>query len=168
MGIGSSNEPKEEEEHRLPPRHIFSPAEVSILDQSDEDEDGWTQDIPDFDALLDSPKSSRAKNKFPLELPAHLERALLNSQPIADDPGMLPLPHHVMLNHIYARPSSHQTVILGLTIRYKENFVTVVYYKPVKKTMQKDIFDDEPVERRKRNVSKTKSVPIPTLSSSGD
>jgi hypothetical protein len=120
------------------------------------DDDSWGQEIPD---LPDPDASSRvspgqspsfspnarrpstgagpssptkpSRLLAPVELPPHLERALLNSQPVADDPSMLPLPHHVMLNHLYERRSLSNHIILGLTQRYREKFVTVVFYKPM-------------------------------------
>jgi 5'-AMP-activated protein kinase regulatory beta subunit len=105
------------------------------------DEEGWGQDVPDLTSSEVQPPnapqkapSRKSKNQGPVELPAHLERALLNSQPVADDPSMLPLPHHVMLNHLYSRPSLYNTYILGLTVRHRENFVTVVLYKPTEKS----------------------------------
>lgn len=102
------------------------------------DEEGWGQEMPEYPdppapAAPGTSPSKTAKPKkgtVPVELPAHLERALLNSQPIADDPSMLPLPHHVMLNHLYSRPSLYNSYILGLTVRYRENFATIVLYKP--------------------------------------
>lgn len=112
---------------------VAASASYKIVAQNEEE--GWGQDTPDFSsesALGTSPSkpTKSKKGQAPVELPAHLERALLNSQPIADDPSMLPLPHHVMLNHLYSRPSLHNSYILGLTVRYRENFVTVVLYKP--------------------------------------
>lgn len=100
-----------------------------------EAESGWTQEIPDLieipePALPPNIKTSKKDKNSPVELPAHLERALLNSQPVANDPFMLPLPHHVMLNHLYSRNSLYNTLILGLSIRYRENFITLVYYRP--------------------------------------
>lgn len=103
------------------------------------EEEGWGQDVPDLSEPMNplapqakpgAPASRKSKNQGPVELPAHLERALLNSAPVADDPSMLPLPHHVMLNHLYSRPSLYNTYILGLTVRHRDNFVTIVLYKP--------------------------------------
>jgi len=69
--------------------------------------------------------------KGPTELPPHLERALLNCNPIADDPDQLPLPHRVMLNHLYTRPPKHarDAIIYGLSTRYADKYVTTVFYK---------------------------------------
>ncbi|EFA86476.1 putative glycoside hydrolase [Heterostelium album PN500] len=70
--------------------------------------------------------------KFPPpSLPPHLRRALLNTQPSTEDPTLLPLPHHVMLNHLYSLPRKDKVTILGVTNRYKTKFVTTVLYKPV-------------------------------------
>lgn len=65
-------------------------------------------------------------------LPPHLQRALLNTAPPSDeDPSLLPLPHHVMLNHLYILPKEGDDVtILGVTHRYRTKFVTTVLYKP--------------------------------------
>eukprot|EP01126_Amoeba_proteus_P006483 TRINITY_DN1226_c0_g1_i13.p1 TRINITY_DN1226_c0_g1~~TRINITY_DN1226_c0_g1_i13.p1 ORF type:complete len:252 (-),score=54.59 TRINITY_DN1226_c0_g1_i13:309-1064(-) len=70
--------------------------------------------------------------KPPSKLPPHLERALLNCKPIGGEPDQLPLPHRVMVNHIYERLTpDNEVVIFGLTRRYKEKFVTTVFYKAV-------------------------------------
>jgi len=68
--------------------------------------------------------------KGPSTLPPHLNRALLNCRPLTGTNGdTLPLPHHVMINHVYSRPSSHEnTLIFGLTTRYKTKFVTTVFF----------------------------------------
>jgi len=67
----------------------------------------------------------------PPALPPHLRRALLNTTPSSEDPTLLPLPHHVMLNHLYSLPKREDNVtILGVTHRYKTKFVTTVLYKP--------------------------------------
>jgi 5'-AMP-activated protein kinase regulatory beta subunit len=63
-------------------------------------------------------------------LPPHLQRALLNTTPPSDDPSLLPLPHHVMLNHLYILPKAEDITILGVTHRYRTKFVTTVLYKP--------------------------------------
>jgi len=66
----------------------------------------------------------------PPSLPPHLRRALLNTTPSTEDPTLLPLPHHVMLNHLYSLPRKDNVTIFGVTHRYKTKFVTTVIYKP--------------------------------------
>lgn len=68
----------------------------------------------------------------PPSLPPHLMRALLNTATPKSDPTQLPLPHHVMLNHLYSLPRKEDNMmIVGITHRYKQKFVTTVFYKPV-------------------------------------
>lgn len=78
----------------------------------------------------------------PPSLPPHLQRALLNISPSTADPTILPLPHHVMLNHFYSLESNNVT-ILGVTHRYRNKFVTTVLYKP---QQQPDDFFDKDAE----------------------
>jgi 5'-AMP-activated protein kinase regulatory beta subunit len=49
-----------------------------------------------------------------------------------EDPSMMPLPHHVVLNHLYARYHEPDLVVVGATHRYKNKFVTTLFYKPAK------------------------------------
>jgi len=68
----------------------------------------------------------------PPALPPHLLRALLNTAPPHADPQLLPLPHHVMLNHLYRIPRiEDKMLIVGVTSRYKSKFVTTVLYQPL-------------------------------------
>ena len=81
----------------------------------------------------------------PPALPPHLQRALLNSNNSTDNPNLLPIPHHVMLNHLYLNsfilsypPQKDSQIreeekiqILGVTSRFKSKFVTTVLYQPI-------------------------------------
>jgi 5'-AMP-activated protein kinase, regulatory beta subunit len=75
--------------------------------------------------ITEPPPNPRAKRKGnpnePPMLPPHLLRALLNTQPSSSNPLLLPLPHHVMLNHLYINTSREKDGILihGVTCRYK-------------------------------------------------
>jgi len=78
------------------------------------------------------------KNAFakePPSLPPHLLRALLNTAPVSEhDPVLLPLPHHVMINHAYylSRPTEDtnpNVEVVGATQRYRTKFVTTVMYR---------------------------------------
>mmetsp|Transcript_1444 Transcript_1444/g.1912 ORF Transcript_1444/g.1912 Transcript_1444/m.1912 type:complete len:288 (-) Transcript_1444:80-943(-) len=72
-------------------------------------------------------------SQSPPGLPPYLLKALLNTEPPLDkDPTLLPLPHHVMLNHLYSLPRDQdEVVILGVTQRYRSKFITTVLYKPL-------------------------------------
>ena len=78
-----------------------------------------------------NPARKRKNANEPPMLPPHLLRALLNTQP-QNNPLLLPLPHHVMLNHLYinrAREKDH-VLIYGVTCRFRDKYVTTVLYKP--------------------------------------
>ncbi|MDP2439309.1 MAG: 5'-AMP-activated protein kinase beta subunit family protein [archaeon] len=76
-------------------------------------------------------------SKPPPTLPPQLQKSVLNVTHFEEEPMMLPLPHHVMLNHLYlmrrdTRITQEQDmVILGLTTRYKSKFFSTVFYKPL-------------------------------------
>jgi hypothetical protein len=126
------------------------PSAVAKLfhDKYDPDDEGWGQTIPEFapagspggssspvkSIASSAPSSNRAVG--PPDLPVYLERALLNSGPVADDPSILPLPPRSMLNHVYERNANLELkhMILGITSRYRDKFVTVVMYKPLPHT----------------------------------
>ena len=93
-------------------------------------------------SLTDSPSSSPGKSKATRvpNIPPHLLRALLNTAPSPDDPSTLPLPHHVMVNHVYALPRSTHSpdlTVLGATHMYRNKYVTSVYYR--KREMQTNV-----------------------------
>ncbi|KAL6043167.1 galactose metabolism-related protein [Balamuthia mandrillaris] len=73
--------------------------------------------------------------KEPPTLPPHLLKAVLNHQ-MEEDPTVLPLPHHVMLNHLYFKEYDSEdedmddACVVGTTYRYRQKFVTTVFYRP--------------------------------------
>jgi len=105
----------------------------------------YTQEIPDivkFSDIFEEHSLSvpapggpqKKKTDEPPTLPPHLfgTRAVLNTE--TDDPTVLPLPNHVMLNHLYFKEheddQKRNILILGTTQRYREKFVTMVFYRP--------------------------------------
>lgn len=84
---------------------------------------------------LDGGPPLQGKAAVPPSMPPHLLRALLNTAPSPDDHTTLPLPHHVMVGHLYAFPrkDDDSAAVLGATHMYKSKYVTTVYYhKPTK------------------------------------
>jgi 5'-AMP-activated protein kinase regulatory beta subunit len=75
----------------------------------------------------------------PPKLPPHLTEILLN-QTRPTDPNMLPVPQHVVLNHLYYMGTNinNNLIVTAITQRFKPNshtkithkFVTTVYYAP--------------------------------------
>ncbi|KAJ1947941.1 hypothetical protein GGF37_000088 [Kickxella alabastrina] len=86
--------------------------------------------IPDLAKLARESTNSR-RNEPPL-LPPHLNQVLLNSSDISgDDPNILPVPNHVVLNHLYACSIKDNVMAVSSTSRYRGKYMTTVYYKPV-------------------------------------
>jgi len=68
--------------------------------------------------------------KYPPILPPHLRYTPLNSsKKFHHDPGLLPIPLHVTVNHAYFAERDNMNKV-GVTQRYKDKFCTVVLYKP--------------------------------------
>jgi 5'-AMP-activated protein kinase regulatory beta subunit len=86
-------------------------------------------------------------SRDPPPLPPHLKKALLNTAPLDDDPDLLPLPHRVMLKHLYTLPKAEDNVLIfGTTERYKSKFVTTVFYKPMNMMQQQNMNSNDSAE----------------------
>lgn len=83
-----------------------------------EGSDQYSQCTPDLDEYT----------KEPPPLPPHLRYIILNKPPPANDPSALAVPRHVALNHLYCTAIKDGMMVLGMTERYKQKFVTTVYY----------------------------------------
>ncbi|KAF9048327.1 hypothetical protein BDZ89DRAFT_1057898 [Hymenopellis radicata] len=49
---------------------------------------------------------------------------------ISDDNSILPVPSHVILNHLSTGSIRNRVLAVAETVRYKNKFVTTIYYKP--------------------------------------
>lgn len=70
----------------------------------------------------------------PPQLPPHLENVILNnfnSQDKDNNSGALPLPNHVVLNHLATTSIKHNTLAVASVVRYKRKYVTQVLYAPL-------------------------------------
>eukprot|EP01091_Cochliopodium_minus_P010318 TRINITY_DN2702_c0_g1_i1.p1 TRINITY_DN2702_c0_g1~~TRINITY_DN2702_c0_g1_i1.p1 ORF type:complete len:281 (-),score=80.38 TRINITY_DN2702_c0_g1_i1:61-903(-) len=104
----------------------------------------YNQNIQMQTTLIFNSSKNQENELNPPSLPPHLQRALLNSDTSSLNPNLLPIPHHVMLNHLYLNsfllsyppPSPHLPLqeekiqVLGISTRYKSKFVTTVLYSP--------------------------------------
>lgn len=66
--------------------------------------------------------------KEPPPLPPHLRHIILNKVPPVNDAAALSIPQHVALNHLYCTAIKDGMMVLGITQRYREKFVTCIYY----------------------------------------
>lgn len=102
--------------------------------------------IPDFNLdetfhkRRDSTASASSETSIrPPLLPPHLEKVLLNAAPIlpeglpkgAEDAWLLPVPNHVVLNHLYACSIRDGVMAVAGTSRYRNKYITTIFYKPV-------------------------------------
>ncbi|CAG0897050.1 unnamed protein product [Cyprideis torosa] len=84
----------------------------------------FSQETPGH-TLLDKPTT-------PPVLPPHLLEVILNKDtPMSCEPTLLPEPHHVMLNHLYALSIRDGVMVLSATHRYRKKYVTSLLYKPI-------------------------------------
>ncbi|KAF9113539.1 galactose metabolism- protein [Mortierella sp. AM989] len=70
-------------------------------------------------------------NDPPPALPPHLEKVILNNVPSKEDNSVLPVPNHVVLNHLYACSVKEGVLSIGVTARYRKKYITTVFIKPV-------------------------------------
>ncbi|TMW69249.1 hypothetical protein Poli38472_001405 [Pythium oligandrum] len=97
----------------------FQPlSDFDFVDNKDNDENSYGRFIPDIDEYT----------KEPPPLPPHLRHIILNKNPPSVDNRLLPVPQHVALNHLYCTAIKDGMMVLGVTQRYKQKFVTTVYY----------------------------------------
>lgn len=59
---------------------------------------------------------------------ANLIAVVTEQTPPNVDSKLLPVPQHVALNHLYCTAIKDGMMVLGITNRYKQKFVTTVYY----------------------------------------
>ncbi|KAF0492722.1 AMPKBI-domain-containing protein [Gigaspora margarita] len=68
----------------------------------------------------------------PPTLPPHLGKVLLNSSAVSkEDNSVLPVPNHVVLNHLYACSIRDGVMAVAATARYRKKYMTIVFYKPI-------------------------------------
>lgn len=84
-------------------------------------------------------KQSKSQNGqqawlHPPQLPPHLENVILNNFNSMDrdnNSGALPIPNHVVLNHLATTSIKHNTLSVASIVRYKRKYVTQVLYAPL-------------------------------------
>eukprot|EP01134_Creolimax_fragrantissima_P006022 CFRG6022T1 len=112
----------------------------NFVEVADEEDDFDFEGFVSTPAVISSPPGSyaqdiptlNAQTKPPPVLPAYLMQVLLNCEPVSEtDPTLLPIPNHVMLNHLYALSISDGVMVLSGTNRYIQKYVTIVLYRPV-------------------------------------
>ena len=89
-------------------------------------DDSYGRRVPDLSA------HTVAARGGPPILPPQLVHVILNKEtPLNCEPTLLPTPHHVMVNHMYALSIKDLVMALSTTTRYRKKYVTTILYKPV-------------------------------------
>lgn len=71
---------------------------------------------------------------YPPQLPPHLDNVILNNYNNMDrenNSGALPIPNHVVLNHLATTSIKHNTLAVASIVRYNRKYVTQVLYAPL-------------------------------------
>jgi 5'-AMP-activated protein kinase regulatory beta subunit len=116
-------------------RPVFEYPPANYADSDDDDADerkqrtAYAQVMPQVDDYV----------KEPIKLPPQLTTIILQQEQQTEG-QLLPVPEHVVLNHLYVLPSvDRELLITGITQRFKPNshtrithkFVTTVFYQPM-------------------------------------
>lgn len=109
----------------------------------------YTQDIPavftdptvmeQYYLTLDQQQNNHQNMAWltPPQLPPHLENVPLNSYTNSqndsneNNSGALPIPNHVVLNHLATSSIKHNTLCVASIVRYKRKYVTQILYAPL-------------------------------------
>lgn len=109
----------------------------------------YTQDIPavftdptvmeQYYLTLDQQQNNHQNMAWltPPQLPPHLEDVPLNSYSSTqgdsneNNSGALPIPNHVVLNHLATSSIKHNTLCVASIVRYKRKYVTQILYAPL-------------------------------------
>lgn len=109
----------------------------------------FTQDIPavftdptvmeQYYLTLDQQQNNHQNMAWlsPPQLPPHLENVILNSysnqqgENNENNSGALPIPNHVILNHLATSSIKHNTLCVASIVRYKQKYVTQILYAPL-------------------------------------
>ncbi|EJS44045.1 gal83p [Saccharomyces arboricola H-6] len=106
----------------------------------------YTQDIPavftdpnvmeQYYLTLDQQQNNHQNMAWltPPQLPPHLENVILNSYSNAqtdNTSGALPIPNHVILNHLATSSIKHNTLCVASIVRYRQKYVTQILYTPL-------------------------------------
>ncbi|ORZ14635.1 5'-AMP-activated protein kinase beta subunit, interation domain-domain-containing protein [Absidia repens] len=124
--LASTTEKEEEEYTSEIPKELLLLSEA--MQQKDTSSDDATASTSGGGGVMD-PQQKRnilereRKQPQPPSLPPHLEKVLLNSHAVSnEDNSVLPVPHHVTLNHLYACSIKDHVMALSSTTRYRKKY----------------------------------------------
>ena len=116
-------------------------------DETSSDKKHSLQEANEYGRIIPTYSKKEYDSKSPPILPPHLVHYMLNKKPVRSQfPGadcraaseypainyefLLPKPCHTLLNHLYAMAMKEGVMTLSTTQRYREKYVTTVFYRP--------------------------------------
>lgn len=103
------------------------------VDEQEKPKIKYTREIPEIfvnPEALD--KLSSSDFTTPPHLPPHLDGVILNANwSEKDNNSVLPVPNHVVLNHLATTSIRHNVLAVASVSRYHEKFVTQILYTPL-------------------------------------
>lgn len=114
-------------------KFVLNPQHISNYIPPSDDDLVYTTELPEMfrdnlkSSLADS-YSARIRRKVvdrpPPAMPAHLDSTFINTTATAskDDKSTLPIPNHVVLNHLATTSIKHDMLAVASTTRYREKF----------------------------------------------
>lgn len=92
----------------------------------------YSQEMPDI--FVDPEAFDHSSIEFapPPQLPPHLEGVILNTNwTDKDNNSVLPIPNHVVLNHLATTSIKHNVLAVASVSRYHAKYVTQILYTPI-------------------------------------
>ncbi|KAK6362073.1 hypothetical protein TWF730_005771 [Orbilia blumenaviensis] len=118
-----------------PPQNMLNSTNNSFIQTPVQPARRYTSEIPAFLEDLEE-KQEQYGRSFdsqlppPPSLPMILSKVILNgANTIRDDSSVLPIPNHVVLNHLATSSIRNQVLAISATTRYKKKYVSTILYK---------------------------------------
>lgn len=98
-----------------------------------EEELQYVQEIPEIFANIEAlDRLSSQDFTTPPQLPPHLDGVILNANwNEKDNNSVLPIPNHVILNHLATTSIRHNVLAVASVSRYSSKYVTQILYTPL-------------------------------------
>ncbi|KAK6506921.1 hypothetical protein TWF481_005380 [Arthrobotrys musiformis] len=118
-----------------PPQNMLNSTNNSFIQAQVQPARRYTSEIPAFLEDLEEKQEQYGRNfdsqlPPPPSLPMILSKVILNgANTIRDDSSVLPIPNHVVLNHLATSSIRNQVLAISATTRYKKKYVSTILYK---------------------------------------
>lgn len=107
--------------------------EEQVEDDESQPVHEYTRQIPEIFADPDTlDRFSSIEFTPPPQLPPHLDGVILNTNwTEKDNNSVLPIPNHVVLNHLATTSIKHNVLAVASVSRYRAKYITQILYSPI-------------------------------------